>query len=135
MRQLSSEIVQRDEVPVMFLRTEDAVPAIQRGWARLESLVSLRGRRFYGAFDPRSDEYWVCTELKEGDDPAAIGLESGTLPGGRFARAQLRGEPPFVYDQIGPAFQALMRSTTPDRSRPQIEFYRQRDVIDCLLPC
>jgi len=134
MKQRSASIIQRRPVQIMFLRTEDSVPAIQLGWDRLESLVPLRGRKFYGAFDPQTNEYWVCTELKDGDEPGALGLESGTLPGGRFVRARLQGEPPAVYGEIAPAFKALIRSTTPDRSRPQIEFYRQRDEIDCLLP-
>lgn len=84
----------------MYLRTEDNVSAIRRGWSRLESLVALRGRKFYGAFHPTPGEYWVCAETKEGDEPQTLGLELGTLPGGRYLQARLRGEPPGVYDRI-----------------------------------
>jgi DNA gyrase inhibitor GyrI len=62
------------------------------------------------------------------------GLESGTLPGGRFLRARLRGEPPAVYERIGPTFDELTRHTKPDRSRPSLEHYRRHDEIDLLLP-
>jgi hypothetical protein len=118
----------------MFLRTRDAVEDIQRGWARLEELVSTRGRKFYGALDPPTGEYWVCVEAKPGDDPAALGLESGTLPGGRYLRARLRGEPPAIYEEIAPTFTELEKSVASDPSRPGIEFYRERDEIDLLVP-
>jgi len=61
-------------------------------------------------------------------------LEVGTLPGGRFARLRLKGEPPEVYALIGPAFSRLTERSDRDRSRPGIEFYRSRKVIDLLLP-
>jgi len=44
--------VERDETPVMFLRTDDEPPAMRAGWERLERLVGLRGRKFFGTFDP-----------------------------------------------------------------------------------
>jgi hypothetical protein len=118
----------------MFLRTREAPEDIQNGWARLEDLVSTKGRKFYGALDQPTGEYWVCVELKEGDDPDALGLETGVLPGGRYLRARLRGEPPAVYGRIGPMFNELESVTSPDPTRPEIEFYRQRDEIDLLVP-
>ena len=134
MKQSSASVVVRTDVQVMFLRTRDAVEDIQRGWARLESLVSTRGRKFYGALDLPTGEYRVCVEVKKGDDPAALGLESGTLPGGLYFRARLRGEPPEIYDRIGPAFNAIEKTVPPDPTRPEIEFYRKRDEIDLLVP-
>jgi hypothetical protein len=126
--------IERGEIEVLFLRTKDELVAIRRGWERLEAVVGLRGRKFFGAFDPATREYRVCVQVREGDDPAALGLESGTLPGGRYLRARLRGEPPEVYERIGPTFEALVKTAHPDSTRPSIEFYRQRDEIDLLLP-
>ncbi len=130
----SASVVVRNDVRVMFLRTRDVVEEIQRGWAKLEELVGTRGRKFYGALDPPTGDYWVCVEPKEGDDPEALGLEAGTLPGGRYLRARLHGEPPGVYDRIGPTFNAMEESARPDPTRPEIEFYRKRDEIDLLVP-
>jgi hypothetical protein len=130
----SASVVVRTDVRVMFLRTRDTAEEIRRGWERLEALVGTRGRKFYGALDQPTGEYRVCVELKEGDDAAAHGLESGTLPGGRYLRARIRGEPPAVYDRIGPTFDALESAAAPDPTRPEIEFYRQRDEIDVLVP-
>ena len=118
----------------MFMRTSTAVEEMRRGWARMEELVGTRGRRFYGALDQPTGEYWVCVEMKDGDDAEGLGLESTVLPGGRYLRARLKGEPPAVYDRIGPAFNALENAASPDPTRPEIEFYRERDEIDVLMP-
>lgn len=131
---VAAVLVERAETEVMFLRTRDEPVEMRRGWERLEAAVGLRRRKFFGTFDPSTREYRACVQVREGDDPAALGLESGTLPGGRYLRARLRGEPPEVYERIGPTFEALVRTAQPDSTRPSIEFYRQRDEIELLLP-
>ena len=131
---MKAERVERAETEVMFLRTEDEPDEIRRGWERLEAAVGVRGRKFFGTFDPATREYRACVQVREGDDPGALGLESGTLPGGRYLRARLRGEPPEVYERIAPTFEALVKAARPDATRPSIEFYRRRDEIDLLLP-
>src|SRR5213595_2826035 len=119
----------------MFVEVDDDLGEIPRAWAKLEAVVgSLRGRRFFGAFHPATNTYRACVALRDGDDPAALGLEAGTLPGGRYLRARLAGEPPAVYERIGPTFDALVATTQPDESRPSLEFYRRHDEIDLLLP-
>ncbi len=128
-------VVERDEIAVMFKRVADEQTAISRGWAELEEAVGLlRGRRFYGAFDEASREYRVCVQRRQSDRPALLGLEAGTLQGGRYARVRLQGEPPAVYKLIAPAFETLASRSDHDQSRPSIEFYRRRDVVDLLLP-
>jgi hypothetical protein len=119
----------------MFVRAdEDSPSAIQRAWAEFETAVGLKGRKFFGAFYPKTQEYRVCTLLKEDDDPAALGFQTGTLPGGAYRRTRLQGEPPAIYEQIGPAAEALDKQGAVDLSRPTIEFYRSRDTIDVLVP-
>jgi hypothetical protein len=125
--------VERDEIAVQFVRVPDGLANIRRAWDELEAVVPLRGRHFYGAYDPVTDEYRACVEVRAGDE-LAPGLESGTLPGGRFLRARLRGDPPAVYERIGPTFEELMRHTQPDETRPSLEHYRRHDEIDLLLP-
>src|SRR5262249_36595932 len=67
----SADVVVRNEVRVMFIRTSTAADAIRDGWDRMEHLVGTRGRHFYGALDQPTGEYWVCVEMKEGDEPGA----------------------------------------------------------------
>ena len=125
--------VERNEIAVQFVRASDGLEEISRAWNELESVVALRGRHFYGAYDPVADDYRACVEVREGDE-LAPGLESGTLPGGRYLRARLRGEPPGVYEHIKPTFDELMRQAKADESRPSLEHYRRHDEIDLLLP-
>jgi len=99
-----------------------------------QSVGSLRGRKFFGTFDPATREYRVCVQLREDDDPDQLGLEVGTLAGGRYLLVRLQGEPPAVYGLIAPTFERLAKQADPDPNRPSIEFYRRRDVIDLLLP-
>jgi hypothetical protein len=127
--------VERADTPVMFLRAEDSPVGITAAWTQLESCFdSLKGRKFFGAFEPESGEYRACVEVQPGDDAARLGLEEGVLAGGSYARARLRGEPPGVYAEIEPAFEELAKRPDRDDARPSIEFYRRRDEIDLLLP-
>ena len=98
--------------------------------ARQRELVLRHSR---SSFDD-SGEYRICVQLRDDDDPQAIGLEVGSLPGGRYALQRLTGEPRKVYDLIGPTFQRLAERPDRDPSRPGIEFYRRRNIIDLLLP-
>ena len=94
-------VVEREAVRVMFRRSSDEQESITCTSAEVESaLGSLRGRKFYGVFDPETKEYRVCVQRRDGDDPSALGLEDGTIGGGRYARERLEGEPPAVYRLI-----------------------------------
>jgi predicted transcriptional regulator YdeE len=126
-------MVERRPTAVAFLRGEDSPEGIRRVWDALERLVPLHGRRFYGTVDVRAGEYRACVELREGD-AVPDGLERGTIPGGTYLRARLRGEPPAVYERIPAVFDELVAAAEPDPARPSIEHYRRRDEIDLLLP-
>ena len=81
--------IERGEIAVQFVRVPDGLEHIRRAWDELEALVALRGRHFYGAFDPVADDYRACVEVQEGAE-LVPGLESGTLPGGRFLALSCR---------------------------------------------
>jgi len=118
----------------MLERTSDELAAIQELWPRFERLVGLRGRKMFALVDGEAGEYAACTPVREGDDPGALGLEVGVLPGGAYLRARLTGEPPGLYDRIGPAMRALAALARPDRARPEVEYYRRRDQVELWLP-
>jgi hypothetical protein len=127
-------VVEREETAVQFVAVPDGIEHIRRAWNELEAAVgSLGGRRFVGAYYAETDEYRACVELRPGDEPVP-GLATGTLPGGRYLRARLRGEPPAVYERIGPTFQELLAGAESDPGRPSLELYRRHDEIDLLLP-
>lgn len=118
---------------VMLVRVADQLSEIRQAWASFETKVGLRGRKFYGAFDPVSATYSVCAVLRPGDDPSEYGAENGTLPGGRCACVRLHGEPPSVYEQIGPTAERLAQRADVDHTRPTLEYYRRRALIEASL--
>jgi hypothetical protein len=134
MEALHATPVEREEIAVMFIRTADDPMEFGPAFQLLEEQVGTRGRKFYGAFYPREKEYRACVVMEDGDDPSALGLEEGALPGGRYLRARLRGEAPALYERIAPTFEELLKQAPPDEARPSLEFYRRHDEIELLLP-
>ena len=64
-------------------------------------------------------------------------MKGGKSPSNRSwhpPSACLEGEAPGVYAEIPSTFEKLAKQTSVDTSRPSIEFYRSRNVIDLLLP-
>jgi hypothetical protein len=97
--------VELPDVAVMERSTLDDLVHIQAIWRSFEQLVGLRGRRMYARAEERRNTYTVCTPIKAGDDPDALGLETGSLPGGSYLRGRLVGEPPSIYERIAPGMQ------------------------------
>ncbi len=126
-----SSIVSREEVAVLFVEAEGGPAGASAAFARLEmALGGPRGRRFYGwLLDGR---YRACALRKDADDPAALGLSEGTLPGGRFARARHEGP----FDRIHETFAALTSEHPKDvdASRADVEEYRREGEVYALLP-
>jgi len=60
----AEHVVVREPTDVMLVRVEDQLSEIQRAWASFEARVRLRGRKFYGAFDPVTATYSVCAVLR-----------------------------------------------------------------------
>ena len=121
------------DVTVMLERTHDELSAIQELWPRFARLEGLRGRRMYAMVT--AGAYAACTPVKDGDDPARLGLSTAILPGGWYLQAWIAGDPPGLYERIGPAMQALEELAAPaDPTRPVVEYYRRHDVIELWVP-
>lgn len=132
--EMSVRRVERVETPVVFVAVRDGSDEIGPAWDLLEKkLGSLRGRRFLGTFDD-SGIYRCCVQVREGDDAVRLGLESGTVPGGSYLSATVRGPQPAAYSLITPTFQELRGVAERDDTRPCIEYYRSDDRIDLLMP-
>jgi len=105
---------------------------------RLESkLPSLKGRKFYGAFRllPEGEEYFACVEKLATDDPTAMGLDVGVIPGGLYARRKVfEWEKVIAAGQLGTVFQSMVVRYPVDRSRPEIEYYRSMKELHLLVP-
>jgi len=111
------------------------IAAIQAAWPAFESgFDSLHGRRMMGLIDNRAGTYRLCTERLPRDLENPLGLDETTIPGGRYLRLRLIGDPPGVYGQIAAAFDELFEHADHDPTRPLIEFYRREGEVDCLVP-
>lgn len=128
--------VERDDLAVLYIGEEGPPGEVgPRVWERLESaLPDFRGRKCYGAFYPWLSEYRACVAIADFAEDAKLGLESAVLPGGKYLRARLRGEPAQLYPRIGPTFDELSKAGTADLDRPSLEYYRRLGEVDLLLP-
>ena len=54
-------------------------------------LRSLRGRKFYGMFQPPAGPYRACVTIEPSDEVAALGFQACTIPGGKFSQASELG--------------------------------------------
>ena len=128
-------LVVRTATAVRYVEVPDALDDIRTAWPTLETAVgSLTGRHFLAAFDPVAGWYRACVEVGAAGSAAERRLPETVVPGGRFLRVRLRGEPPDVYDEIAPAYRLLESSARRDDSRPSLELYRRRDEVDVLMP-
>lgn len=128
-------LVERADMTVRYVQVKDELSEIQVAWPQLEAAVGqLRGRRFVGAFDPIEGWYRACVAIQSDVSSAEQALPEAVIPGGRFLRVRLRGEPPGVYEEIAPAYALLEASGSRDDARPSLEHYRRLDEIDVLMP-
>jgi hypothetical protein len=128
-------LVERADMAVRYVQVKDELSEIQVAWPQLEAAVGqLRGRRFVAAFDPIEGWYRACVAIQPDVSAAEQALPEAIIPGGRFLRVRLRGEPPGVYEEIAPAYALLEAAGARDDSRPSLEHYRRLDEIDVLMP-
>jgi hypothetical protein len=119
------------DVEVFEHTVADELTATTEAWRWFENLVGLKGRKMYARVDETAGTCTVCTPRKPGD---SYDLNIGVLPGGRYRRTVLKGEPPELYGRIGPAVEELKALGPRDSSRPLVEFYRRHTVIELWVP-
>jgi len=88
----------------------------------------------YGRADLGLNTYTVCTPIRQGDNPEALRLQTGTLSGGAYLRGRLVGEPSVIYALIGPGMDELRTMVQFDTARPLVEFYRRHDQVELWVP-
>ena len=109
--------------------------AIQQAWPAFESGFRLTARASDDGPDRQSSRHVPALHRalpRDRENP--LGLDETTIPGGRYLRLRLIGEPPGVYGQIAAAFDELFEHAEHDPTRPLIEFYRREGEVDCLVP-
>lgn len=125
-----------DDIAVMYIKSESGVTGAKETFDALESkLTSLRGRKFYGTYEPRTGEYRACVTLQSDDEPSRLGLPTWTIPGGVYLREKMKDWASRVPD-IGKTFAMMAEPASHrlDESRPSVEFYRSESELILLLP-
>jgi len=130
--------VERADVEVLRVLADWKGGGPAEAMHRLEAkLSSLKGRKFYGTFRllPEGEEYFACVEKFATDNPQAMGLEVGVIPGGLYVRRRiLEWEQVIAAGKLGTIFESMVAEYPVDRSRPDIEYYRSMKELDLLVP-
>lgn len=125
-----------DDIDVMYVESPNGPEGAKAAFDELEAhLPDMRGRKFYGTFQPPDGPYRACVAMQAEDDPKALGLAKWTMPGGRYARRTLDDWAEHI-PQIGEIFGAMSREYGEryDPNRPSIEFHRTEKEVVLLLP-
>ncbi len=124
--------VNLEDIEVMYVLSKGGVSGAKEAFDKLESkLPSLRKRKFYGVLKggPQEGEFRACVAIMEGDNPSFWGLDTWTIPGGKYARRKIKDWERNL-ELVGPTFESMAEEYEHDSTRPKIEFYRsQRDLI------
>jgi len=122
------------ELQVMYVESSTGLAGAADAFDRLEArFPSLKGRKFYGTFQPPAGPYRACTVVEPGDDATALGLPTWVIPGGKYGRQRLMNWQPQI-PEIGKTFQSMAQEGERDTSRPSIEFYRSEKEVVLFLP-
>lgn len=132
----NNQTKQLDDIEVMYVAVEGLPPqSAPKAFARLEKIVPLKGNKFYGVYNPKTNTYAACVKIKpEEHDPKTLGLPTWTIPGGLYAYDKLKGRYRDIIKQVKPAFDKLAENNEIDPNRPFIEFYRRFDEFVLYAP-
>ena len=131
---MAAQRVEVSEVQVMYVESAAGLAGAAEAFRQLEArLPGLKGRKFYGTFQPPDGPYRACVASASGDDATSLGLTTWTIPGGKYSRSKLANWEDDL-PEIGRSFQRMARECERDPSRPSVEFYRSQKELVLLLP-
>ena len=124
-------------LPVMYVNSENGFAGSKEAFEDLEKhlLHKLEGRKFYGVYQPATNEYRACVSRISTDDPTWFGLSAWVIPSGRYFRLKIKEKPASTSDR-----QKLIeriveeRAHQINRKKPLIEFFRTADELILYLP-
>jgi hypothetical protein len=133
---MEPDCVELQEMHVLRVRADMKGKGPSASFDLLESkLPTLKGRKFYGTFQftPNGEEYYACVVRIDSDDPEKMGLETGVIPSGWYARRKLNDWQQNL-SRLPSLFQEMARSHDTDPSRPSLEYYRSQEEMQLFLP-
>jgi hypothetical protein len=131
---MAAQYVTLPDVRVMYVESTTGPAGAANAFDTLEArLPSLKGRKFYGTFQPPAGPYRACVAIEPTDDVAALAFQTCTIPGGKFSQAKIPNWEQHL-PEIGKTFQRMSEENEHDISRPNIEFYRSQRELILFLP-
>ena len=133
---MTESYVELQEIPVLRFRADMGGKGPSAAFEYVESkLPTIKGRRFYGTFQDTSqgEEYYACVARIDADDPRRMGLDTGAIPGGWYARRKLMDWESNLQ-QLPKIFAEMARAVEVDPNRPSVEFYRSHIELHVLVP-
>ena len=133
---METSYVELQEIPVLRVRAYMKGKGPSAAFNLLESkLPTLKGRKFYGTFQPTPDgeEYYACVARIDSDDPEKMQLETGLIPGGWYARSKLVDWEKNL-SKLPSLFEEMARTLDGDPERLSLEFYRSQAELHLFLP-
>ena len=128
-------IVDSPPVPVLYIAGDRNMPISEQAPLAVEqlesSLVSLRGKKFYGVIV--DGEYRACVRISSDEDIDHRKYLSFSIPGGRYVHRRLVNWDHEV-ELIGQSVNELIARPDYDSSRPVIEFYRSHTELVIRVP-
>ena len=133
---METTFVELPEMPVLRVKADMKGKGPSGAFNLLESkLPTIKGRKFYGTFQPKPDgeEYYACVVRIDSDDAEKMQLETGVIPGGWYARSKLMDWEKNLSKLAG-IFEEMARTHDVDPKRPSLEFYRSHVELHLFLP-
>jgi hypothetical protein len=131
-------LVERRPTDVLRVRADMHGSGPRAAFGSLESkLRTLRCRKFFGTIRllDEGEEYYACVEKLPGEDAAALGLDSGTIPGGTYIRRRVwNWESAVAEGRMKEIAKEFAEGYELDPRRPSIEFYRSVTELHIMLP-
>ena len=133
---METSYVELQGIPVLRVKADMKGKGPKVAFDLLESkLPTIKGREFYGTFQPTPDgeEYYACVARIDSDDPEKMQLETGLIPGGRYARSKLMDWEKNL-SKLPSLFEEMALTHDVDPTRPSLEFYRSQAELQLFLP-
>lgn len=123
-------------IRVMYAPSENGPQSSAEAFRKVEEALKwkLKGRKFYGVVD-QAGEYKSSVAIEEGDNLPDLGLETYTIPGGKYLREKIKDWEKHIKE-IKIEFDKLIKKAGKnlDKSRPYIEFYRSQSELFIYVP-
>ena len=119
---------------VLLYQSVKGVENARVAFGRLEAtLASLRGRKFYGYFNPETGEYRACVAKVTGD-PDSVG-QAWELPAGKYVYEKIT-DWQMKLATIAPTVEKLIKEhrSRVDWTRPILEYYRSTVELRVMVP-